>query len=310
MKSITLLVGEGFPLMSLSLITEPLRVANRESLRPVFCWRIVSSDGLPPRSSSGHSVVIDGGLDEAVTDAVIVLASYGPDRMSTPTVLKWLRRRARTGCIMGCVDTGALLLAEAGLLERHRAAVHHEALAGFQERRPESFFSDRLYDFQGTRCSSAGGVVTIDMALALIGHFTTQRLSKRVAEVLNYKPLQSARADGAFGRDWSLPRIDRTLAQAVEMMLANIEAPLAISAIADRLERDDWHLRRLFLRHLGTSPRAYYLELRLDRARSLLRNSHESVGKIALMCGFSASESLSRAYRKHFGRVPTRDRSL
>lgn len=296
--------------MSLSLITEPLRVANRESLKPVFSWRILSVDGQTPRCSSGHSVAIEGGLDEASTDAVIVLASYAPDRMSSADVLSWLRRRARDGCLMGCVDTGALLLSEAGLLDRHPAVVHHEALAGFQERRQKDFFTDRLFDLGGNRCSSAGGVVTIDMTLALIAHFQSKRLAKRVAEVLNYRPLESELADGAFGMDWSLPRINHTLAKAVESMLANMETPLAISDIAKRVEWPEWRLRRLFIRHLGKSPQQYYLELRLDRARNLLRNSHESVGKIALMCGFPAAESLSRAYRLRFDVSPSRDRSL
>lgn len=310
MKSITLVIGEGFPLMSLSLITEPLRVANRESLKPAFRWRILSVDGEVPKSSSGYSVAIDGGLDDEPTDAVIVLASYAPDRMSSAKVLRWLKQRARSGCLMGCVDTGALLLSEAGLLERHPAAVHHEALVGFQERRKEDFFTDRLFDLGGGRCSSAGGVVTIDMTLAMITHFESGRLARRVAEILNYRPLDSEKADGAFGHDWSLPRINRTLAKAVEMMIANMEAPLSIGDISARLEWQEWKLRRLFVRHLGKSPQAYYLELRLDRARNLLRNSHESVGKIALMCGFPAGESLSRAYRNRFDLAPSLDRKL
>ncbi|RWN50283.1 helix-turn-helix domain-containing protein [Mesorhizobium sp.] len=310
MKLVTIVIGEGFPLLSLSLITEPLRLANRESLGPVFRWRILSIDGTTPRSSSGHALEIQGGLDEAPTDAVILLASYTPDRMKTDVMLSWLRRRARSGCLMGCVDTGALIFAEAGLLDRRPAAAHHEAIVGFRESRGEAFFADRLFDLDHDRCSSAGGVVTIDMTLALISHFENKRLSRRIAEILNYRPLDSERADGSFGLDWSIPRLDRTLAKAIEMMLANMESPLPIKEIASRLEAKEWKLRRLFLRHVGQSPQTYYVELRLDRARNLLRNSRERVGNIALMCGFPASESLSRAYRKRFKVAPSLDRSL
>lgn len=310
MRSVTILIGEGFPLLSLALVTEPLRLANRESLRPVFRWRILSVNGDSPRSSSGHALETSGGLDEEPTDVAILLASYAPDRMKSNTFLNWLRRRARSGCLMGCVDTGALLFAEAGLLDRRPAAVHHEAIVAFRESRWDSFFIDRLFDLNADRCSSAGGVVTIDMTLALISHFEGKRLARRVAEILNYRPLESERAEGSFGVDWSIPRINRTLAKAVEMMLANTEAPLPIAEIANRLELPVWKLRRLFIRHLGEPPQTYYLELRLDRARNLLRNSHETVGKIALMCGFPASESLSRAYRLRFRVAPSHDRSL
>ncbi|MFD1985404.1 GlxA family transcriptional regulator [Mesorhizobium newzealandense] len=310
MKLVTILIGEGFPLLSLSLVTEPLRLANRESHRPVFRWRILSIDGTTPRSSSGHALEIQGGLDEQATDAVILLASYAPDRMKTDAVLSWLRRRARSGCLMGCVDTGALIFAEAGLLDRRPAAAHHEAIVGFRESRGEAFFADRLFDLDNDRCSSAGGVVTIDMTLAMIAHYENKRLARRVAEILNYRPLESERADGSFGFDWSIPRLDRALAKAIDMMLANMESPLPIKEIANRLEAKEWKLRRLFQRHLRQSPQAYYVELRLDRARNLLRNSRERVGNIALMCGFPASESLSRAYRKRFKVAPSLDRSL
>jgi transcriptional regulator GlxA family with amidase domain len=309
MVSITIVIGEGFPLLSLSLIIEPLRVANRESPRPVFRWRVLSVDGMQPRSSSGRALEIDGGLDEEPTDAMILLASYAPEQMKTDAFLKWLRRRARSGCLMGCVDTGALLFAKAGLLNRRPAAAHHEAIVGFRESCGEKFFIDRLFDLDKDRCSSAGGVVTIDMTLALIAHFESKRLAHRVAEILNYRPLESERAVGSFGVDWSIPRVNRTLGKAVEMMLANMELPLSIGEIANRLNWGQWKLRRLFIRHLGQSPQAYYLELRLDRARNLLRNSHERVGNIALMCGFPASESLSRAYRNRFDVAPSQDRA-
>ena len=309
MKTVTIILGEGFSLVSLSMVTEPLRVANRESPKPLFQWRLQSVDGKRPKSSSGLAFDIDGPLDEAKTDVVILLASYSPDRLRSPAFLNWLRRRAREGCLMGCVETGALLFAEAGLLAKRPAAVHRESIVGFREARGDDLFVDRLFDFGGDRFSSAGGVVTMDMTLALIANFGNQRLARRVAEVLYYLPRESDR-DESLGMDSSLKRLDRNLSRATEIMLANIETPLRISEICQRLGVPHYQLQRLFQRHLGQSPQAYYLELRLDRARNLLRNSHEKVGTIAMICGFPAPESLTRAYSKRFGVRPSQDRSF
>lgn len=308
MKSVTIILGEGFSLVSLSMVTEPLRVANRESPKPLFQWRLLSVNAERPKSSSGLAFDIDGPLDEAKTDVVILLASYSPDKLRSSTFLSWLRRRAREGCLMGCVETGALLFAEAGLLAKRPAAVHRESIVGFREARGDELFVDRLFDFGGDRFSSAGGVVTMDMTLALIAHFGSQRLARRVAEVLYYLPRESDRDEG-IGADSSLRRLDRDLARATEIMLANIETPLKIGEISARLGVPRYQLLRLFRRYLGQSPQAYYLELRLDRARNLLRNSHEKVGTIAMMCGFPAPESLSRAYAKRFNIRPGQDRS-
>jgi len=291
------------------MVTEPLRVANRESPKPLFQWRLLSVDGERPKSSSGLAFDIDGPLDEAKTDVVILLASYSPDRLRSSAFLNWLRRRAREGCLMGCVETGALLFAEAGLLAKRPAAVHRESIVGFREARGDDLFVDRLFDFGGDRFSSAGGVVTMDMTLALIAHFGSRRLARRVAEVLYYLPRESDR-DESLGMDSSLKRLDRNLSRATEIMLANIETPLRIGEVCQRLGVPRYQLQRLFQRHLGQSPQAYYLELRLDRARNLLRNSHEKVGTIAMICGFPAPESLTRAYAKRFGVRPSQDRSF
>ncbi len=211
---------------------------------------------------------------------------------------------------MGCVDTGALVFAKAGLLSRRPAAVHHEAVVGFREVYGDALFTDLLFDLEGDRCSSAGGVATFDMTLAVIEHLASRRLAKRVAEILNYRPIETARASGSYGRDWSIPRLDRTLAKTVEIMLANIEKPVSVAEICQRVDTPVWRLRRLFQRHLGMSPQMYYLELRLDQARNLLRNSGQTVGTIAHMCGFPAPESMSRAYKARFGLPPSHDRAL
>ncbi len=261
-------------------------------------------------SSSGHRFEVDGPLDDQLADAVILLASYSPAGMMSDQLKHWLRRRAVTGTMMGCVDTGALIFAEAGLLDRHPAAIHHEAIIGFRETYGDALFADRLFDLDGARCSSAGGVATFDMTLAVVEHFADSQLARRVAEIMNYQALPNNRTEGIFGRDWSVSRIDRTLGMAIEMMQANIEEPLSIQQICEHIGWPIWRLRRLFHRHLSVSPQAYYVELRLERARNLLRNASESVGSIALICGFSATESLSRAYKAHYGVSPSKDRQL
>lgn len=309
MIRIAILVSDGFPLLSLSLVTEPLRIANRESPRPVFDWRILSADGTPCHASSGLAVDVAGGLDDDPADAVLLLTSYRPEKMQTRAIHTWLRRRARAGALMGCVDTGALIFAGAGLLDRRPAAVHHEALAAYREARGDKFLPDRLFDFGGDRCSSAGGVATFDMTLAMISHFRGRQLARRVAEVLYYRPLNSA-TDEMDALLKPLKRISRDLSLAVDLMSENIETPVKISDLSQRLNLPVWRLRRLFLRHLGQSPQRYYLDLRLNRARNLLRNSGESVGTIAMMCGFPAAESLSRAYKGRYGLPPSRDRRL
>ena len=67
-------------------------------------------------------------------------------------------------------------------------------------------------------------------------------------------------------------------------------------------------LERLFRHHLDTTPSAFYLDLRLDKARQLLRQSDLSVLEVSLACGFDSASYFSRCYRRRFAVSPSQDR--
>ena len=307
MIQVDIVLTQNFPVLSLTLVTEPLRVANRESLGHRFHWRLLSAAGGKIRSSSGFEIEA-APLDAAQADIVLLLSSYQPEAAIEARLTRWLKRRAQGGAMMGCVDTAALIFAEAGLLSGQRAAVHFEAIEGYRERFPEAAFVDRLFDLNERRCSSAGGVATMDMTLALIAAYADPKLAARVAEILTYRPMDAASDMRHIAAKTALMRVDRDLARAVELMIATIDSPVMLSEIARRTGVPTWRLDRLFRRHLRHSPGRYYLGLRLDRARDLLRNSPIAIARIGSICGFDNPETFSRAYRRRFGVTATSER--
>ncbi len=300
MPSVDIVLTEHFPILSLTLVTEPLRVANRELAEQVWTWRILSASGTTARSSSGFEVGTEP-LDDRFSEIVLLVSSYFPERALAKPLLAWLRARARAGALMGCVDTGALIYAEAGLLTRTPAAVHFEALRGYREAYADQMFVDRMFDLSDNRCSSAGGVATFDMTLALIERFNSRDLSRRVAEILTYRPTEHSGPQQKMLTETSLTRLDRNLGRAVDLMLMHLSDPLSISGIGKQLAVPEWTLARLFKRHLKQTPSQYYRFLRLSQARNLLQNSSYRINEIGALCGFNNPESFSRAYKKQFG---------
>ena len=67
-------------------------------------------------------------------------------------------------------------------------------------------------------------------------------------------------------------------------------------------------LERLFKQYLGSLPSRYYLELRLKRARQLLRDTNHSIVQVGLMCGFSSGSHFSTAFGALFGNTPREER--
>ncbi len=304
MIEIAIHVADGFPVLSLTLITEPLRVANREIGQTNFEWNAVSDNGGICHSSSGIPMETVP-LTADIPAAVILLASYKPDRSSTKETLAWLRRMDRNGCMLGCVDTGALVFARAGLLGVRPAATHPEAIAGFHRQFPNSLFVDRMFDFSPPRFSSAGGIATLDMTLALIAHFTNQRLAQRVAQVLTYDPPVAGWAPQSIPQ--SVPHEVRN---AVSIMQSNLSQRIKVSEVSEMLGIPMWKLNRLFNRYLHSSATSYFVGLRLAKARDMLRNTTLPVGEIAAECGYDNADAFSRAYRSQYSRAPSSDRNL
>jgi transcriptional regulator GlxA family with amidase domain len=96
----------------------------------------------------------------------------------------------------------------------------------------------------------------------------------------------------------------------IEQMENNLEDPLSPSLLARQAGVSTRQLERLFRRYLERSPKRYYLELRLNKARSLLLQTEMSVINVALACGFSSPSHFSKCYRAFYGRTPYRERGI
>jgi len=67
-------------------------------------------------------------------------------------------------------------------------------------------------------------------------------------------------------------------------------------------------LERLCKRYLGATPAQYYVQLRLERARRMLRQTDMSVAEVAIACGFVSLSHFAKVYRRHYGLSPREDR--
>jgi len=67
-----------------------------------------------------------------------------------------------------------------------------------------------------------------------------------------------------------------------------------------------FHFCRVFRLTVGTSPRDYLSQLRLQRVKLLLRESSSSLCEIAHLCGFADQSHLTRMFRSRVGTTPAR----
>src|SRR5690606_25411969 len=101
---------------------------------------------------------------------------------------------------------------------------------------------------------------------------------------------------------------NKKVVQVIGEMERHSESPLSSRELAERVSVTPRQLERLFRLHLKETPSNFYLGLRLDKARQLLRQTGMSVLEVALACGFESSSYFSRAYRARFATCPSQDR--
>jgi len=104
------------------------------------------------------------------------------------------------------------------------------------------------------------------------------------------------------------PAVNPRLVEALELMENNLEEPLSPDELATYVGVSRRQLERLFNTQLDCSPSRFYLQLRLYRARLLLRWSRLSVAAISGICGFVSAPHFSRCYRQYLGISPRSER--
>lgn len=96
---------------------------------------------------------------------------------------------------------------------------------------------------------------------------------------------------------------------AIEYMQKHCHQHLTVQDIADRVSVSPSHFSRLFKRETGSSPYEYLLNLRLDRAKGLLKQTKLSISEIAEETGFASTSNFICAFHDRVGLSPAKFRA-
>ena len=225
-----------------------------------------------------------------------------------PANLRALVARCRAAPIWGGVGAGVLWLAEAGALNGARAALPWSLYPDVDMRADQALLSPHLYEIDGARLTCCGGAASIDFALTLVDPLFGATVQAQVKEILCVDRVRGPDERQRVALQARFGVLQPKLTEAVTLMEANIEEPLSTDEIAQLAGVSRRQLERLFKQYLGSLPSRYYLELRLQRSRQLLRDTNYSIVQVGLMCGFSSGSHVSTAFGALFGNTPREER--
>ncbi|GAA2301952.1 GlxA family transcriptional regulator [Streptomyces kunmingensis] len=269
--------------------------------------RTASLDGAPVRTSSGLILLPDHSLAEAAVPAphtVLVPGGQGT-RRPDPRLIDWLRVNAPGAQRIVSVCTGAILLAQAGLLDGRRATTHWAYCDRLARDHPAiDVDPDPIYVRDGNVATSAGVTAGIDLALALVeedhGRDTALTIARHLVVFLR-RPGNQAQFSAQLAAQTARRE---PLREVQQWITEHPDDDLCVESMAARARLSPRHFARAFRTETGLTPGRYVERVRVEHARRLLEDTTDGVEEVSRASGYGTPEAMRRAFLKNLGTPP------
>ena len=263
----------------------------------------------PIRTSGGIEIVAHTDFEslEGPIDTLLVAGGVGVRAaIRDGRVVEGVRRLAKSARRVCSVCTGALILAEAGLLEGKRAVTHWAYCDRFAEEYPDVHVEpDPIFVRDGNVYTSAGVTAGMDLALALVeddlGHDLAITAARWMVLFLK-RPGGQSQFSAQLERQTAEREPIRDL---LVWIVEHVGEDLGVEALARRTAMSERNFARVFTREVGTTPARYVERVRVETARRSLERSVGSIDEIASGSGFGSAETMRRAFLRNLGVPPS-----
>jgi len=303
-REVTILVYAGAQPIDIAGPLQAFATANEAAGRDAYRVR-VAAVGCAALTLAGGLRVLAEKPPRRGVDTLIVPGGPGVHAArQDPRQLAVVRRIAQSTRRICSVCTGAFLLAQAGLLKNRKAVTHWRSCARLAAEFPDiRVMTDPIWVRDDRVWTSAGVTAGIDLTLALIeadlGPSVALQVARRLVVYMR-RPGGQAQHSAPL----ALQAAD-TFGPLLDWMLANLDKPLGVDALAERAGMTPRSFHRHFVARTRLTPAKAVERLRLDQARTLIETTRLSLLAIARRVGFGSEERLRRAFSRALGVAPT-----
>ncbi len=299
MRKVGFVIHPGYSPITLA-ITTVFEIANLQAGTPVYDVVMLSKDGGPVRTSVGFEVM----TTRFSGDQLDLLVVGGSMEDATPEVVEFVRHAPGFARRIAAPCVGALVLAEAGLLDGRRATTHWMYARAMAEKYPRiRVEEDRIFIADGPVWTSAGMSAGIDLALALVEEDLGLDAARQVAR----KMVVYHRRSGGQSQFSTLlelePKSDRIQA-VLTFARRNLTSRLSVEDLAEVAHLSPRQFSRAFQTETGQSPAKAVENMRLEAARTMMEDSSHSIDVVAQQTGFADRDRMRRAFLRAFGQPP------
>lgn len=227
------------------------------------------------------------------------------------TEIDWLRQSYARGATITTACSGAMLLAEAGLLNGQEATTHWAYCDIMRHRYPQIRVVGQralVASGEGQRLIMAGGGTSwLDVALFVVARFVGVEEAMQLARLslIDWHDIgQQPFASLAYGRQSE----DALIARCQAWIAEHYPQPAPVAAMTEYSGLPERSFKRRFQQATGMSPLDYVHTLRIEESKHMLESSEIAVEAIAQEVGYEDAGFFGRLFRRKVGLTPAQYR--
>ena len=290
--------------------TEPMRASFRVQVVGTGRERFTCGNCIPVEPTAA--------IHEAQRADIVILPELwlGPDehlKGRYPELIEWIRARYKAGARVYSACSGALMLAETGLLNGCDATSHWGYQDLFKRQYPKVRFRPEpslcFADPQGRIVTAGGSTSWHDLALHIISRHVSPGEAMRIAKVyllkwhdegqLPYEPLVRQQ-----------PHTDAVVRGCEDWLRQHFRQAGVVARVVGHSQVAERTLKRRFKQATGLALIDYVQNLRIEEAKRLLESSDQPVDEIGYAVGYEYLSFFRRLFKRRTGVAPARYRRV
>jgi transcriptional regulator GlxA family with amidase domain len=293
-------------------------LVRADSIDTLFKVRIISPTGEPFTCGNGIPVRPELSVEENPETQIVILPELwlGPDEHlhgRYPELMGWIRRQHERGASIYSACSGAVMLAETGLLDQCEATSHWGYQDLFRKYYPSVRFRPEpnlAFADPSGRIVTAGGTTSWhDLAIHIISRHCSPGEALRIAKVY----LLKWHGEGELPYETLVrnnPHADSVAHTCEKWLEEHFTEQGVIPRVVELANIPERTLKRRFKIATGSSLIARLQDLRVEEAKRLLEASAMPVDEISFDVGYEDASFFRRLFKRRTGLTPSQYRRM
>lgn len=293
-------------------------LARVQPQRSLLHVRIVSPDDEPFTCGNGIPVKPELSVADDPDAGIVILPELwlGPDEHlhgRYRELMEWIRRVYKRGASIYSACSGAIMLAETGLLDGCDATSHWGYQDLFRTSYPDVRFRPEpnlAFADPGGRIVTAGGTTSWhDLAIHIISRHCSPGEALRIAQVYLLKWHDEGQLPYAtlVRRN---PHADAVVRACEDWLGEHFTEAGALQHVVERAKVPERTLKRRFRAATGMTLIEYLQNLRVEKAKRLLEGDALPVDEISAEAGYEDASFFRRLFKRRTGLTPSQYRKM